>query len=120
MDTNASARVASQASALPSSQTQKLKVQTTVREETVKAQVKDRLELSDSAKALQNPSSQAKSPEKTPDAAKPSAKSPSQWDQDRLARIDQLELLLHKGQYRVEPFMVDEIALRLARSMVTA
>ena len=35
-----------------------------------------------------------------------------------LDRIDRLEVLLHQGQYKVEPFMVDEIALRLARFMV--
>lgn len=43
----------------------------------------------------------------------------SQWSQDRLARLDHLALLVKEGHYRIEPFMVDEIALRLARAMAS-
>lgn len=43
-----------------------------------------------------------------------------EWEQDRLSKLDQLELLVQKGQYNIVPFMVDEIALRLARFMILA
>lgn len=76
----------------------------------------DNLDLSEGALALQEalvPSSPKIEAPKVPIAA-----ARSQWDQDKLDRIDRLEVLLHQGQYKVEPFMVDEIALRLARFMV--
>ena len=70
----------------------------------------DKVEISDQAANLLQSRS---------DSGKPISH-PSQWSQDRAARLDQLELLVQKGQYHIEPFMVDEIALRLARSMVSA
>lgn len=80
------------------------------------AETTDNLDLSEGALALQEalvPSSPKIEAPKVPIAAPR-----SQWDQDKLDRIDRLEVLLHQGQYKVEPFMVDEIALRLARFMV--
>ncbi|HQF55656.1 MAG TPA: hypothetical protein PK208_11120 [Fibrobacteria bacterium] len=75
----------------------------------------DNLDLSEGALALQE--ALAPSPKIEPPQV-PIAAPRSQWDQDKLDRIDRLEVLLHQGQYKVEPFMVDEIALRLARFMV--
>lgn len=76
----------------------------------------DNLDISEGSLALQKASVQQES---KIDAPKIPIEAPrSQWDQDKLDRIDRLEVLLHQGQYRVEPFMVDAIALRLARFMV--
>jgi hypothetical protein len=87
-------------------------------QESTKAKVRDatdNLDLSEGALALQ--SAQATQPKL--DAPRIPVQAPrSQWDQDKLDQIDRLEVLLHQGQYKVEPFMVDEIALRLARFMV--
>lgn len=75
----------------------------------------DNIDLSEGALALQ----MASVPEPKIQAPQIPIQAPrSQWDQDRLDQIDRLEVLLSKGQYHVEPFMVDAIALRLARFMV--
>jgi hypothetical protein len=49
---------------------------------------------------------------------KPFERTPSQWQQERLARLDRVETLIKQGQYKVDPFMVDELAVVLARNMV--
>ena len=79
----------------------------------------DDVELSESSRFLQASVAQSEARPKEPPVV--AAKRPaSQWEQDRMDQIDRLVLLLHKGQYHVEPFMVDEIALRLARQMIHA
>ncbi len=80
-------------------------------------EIVDNLDLSEGSLALQTTSVQQ--PEPKIEAPRIPIQAPrSQWDQDKLDQIDRLEVLLSKGQYSVEPFMVDAIALRLARFMV--
>lgn len=55
-----------------------------------------------------------------PEESSQTSDSQGSWERDRLSRLDQMELLVQKGRYNVTPFMVDEIALRLARSMILA
>ena len=71
----------------------------------------DRVELSAQGKAW--------APYHPVDAA-PETGAQGPWERDRLSRLDQMELLVQKGRYNVTPYMVDEIAVRLARSMIAA
>lgn len=79
----------------------------------------DRVELSSTSQDLK-PEGGAQTPTDTRSAPKPEdPNEASKWSQDRLARLDHLALLVKEGHYRIEPFMVDEIALRLARAMAS-
>jgi hypothetical protein len=79
----------------------------------------DRVELSSTSQDLK-PEGGAQPPTDTRSAPKPEdPDEASKWSQDRLARLDHLALLVKEGHYRIEPFMVDEIALRLARAMAS-
>ncbi len=80
--------------------------------------VSDRVELSDQSKNRWG--SVDLSEIKSEKIAEPDAKKPGRWEETRLSQLDRLELLIQKGQYNITPFMVDEIALRLARSMILA
>jgi len=79
----------------------------------------DRLELSGSSQDLQPAAARSKTLDTRPEPKPEDPDEASQWSQDRLARLDHLALLVKEGHYRIEPFMVDEIALRLARAMAS-
>jgi hypothetical protein len=40
------------------------------------------------------------------------------YEQKRMARLDQVDLLIREGKYTVDNFMVDRVAVRLAKLMV--
>lgn len=39
------------------------------------------------------------------------------WESSRKAKLDRLETLVRQGLYKVDPFMLDEIAVRMAKLM---
>lgn len=41
----------------------------------------------------------------------------STWKTARNAHLDRLQTLIRQGQYKVDPYMLDEIAVRMARMM---
>jgi len=41
----------------------------------------------------------------------------SNWESERKAKLDRLETLVRQGQYKVDPFILDELAVRMARLM---
>lgn len=41
----------------------------------------------------------------------------STWKAARNAHLDRLQTLIRQGQYKVDPYMLDEIAVRMARMM---
>lgn len=44
------------------------------------------------------------------------AKEPT-WQSERKSKLDRLETLIRQGQYKVDPFILDELAVRMARLM---
>lgn len=41
----------------------------------------------------------------------------STWQSERKSKLDRLETLVRQGQYKVDPFILDELAVRMARLM---
>lgn len=41
----------------------------------------------------------------------------SNWQSERKSKLDRLETLVRQGQYKVDPFILDELAVRMARLM---
>lgn len=41
----------------------------------------------------------------------------STWQSERKTKLDRLETLVRQGQYKVDPFILDELAVRMARLM---
>lgn len=41
----------------------------------------------------------------------------STWQNERKSKLDRLETLVRQGQYKVDPFILDELAVRMARLM---
>ena len=41
----------------------------------------------------------------------------STWQSERKSKLDRLETLIRQGQYKVDPFILDELAVRMARLM---
>lgn len=48
-------------------------------------------------------------------AAEPVVEKESTWQIQRNARLDRLQTMVQQGLYKVDPFMLDEIAIRMAR-----
>ena len=62
-------------------------------------------------------------PPPKPDATEASQNPPllgakeSSWQSERKSKLDRLETLVRQGQYKVDPFILDELAVRMARLM---
>lgn len=69
----------------------------------------DRLELSREGSDLADSLSEAEVDEDSPGA---------RWEAQRQAKLDRIELLVREGKYEIEPFMVDALAVELARGLV--
>ncbi len=80
----------------------------------------DTFTLSDSSKSLQSQATGAKKSAAKLVLPEPKLASTSQWNKERMAKLDQIQLKVQQGRYNIEPFMVDEIALRLARLLVNS
>lgn len=52
---------------------------------------------------------------KTDEAAEASEAKESYWQTQRNARLDRLQTMVRQGLYKVDPFMLDEIAIRMVR-----